>query len=253
LDLSLGHLLLLLGSAFVAGSFNAVAGGGTIFTFPSLLAIGVLPLTANGTSTTALVPGSMAAFWVYRKETARTRLALLFCVPSLAGGALGAMLSLRVGDHAFRVVVPWLILTATLLFLVQERVRRKLPIGAPRASGVRLAALLLGQLCIAVYGGFFGAGMGILILATLAAAGFSDVHEMNGLKNMTAACINGMAMIAFIGFGRVNWPLAGIMTTGAIAGGYGGARLARRLGQQRVRQIIVGCGLVLTVVMFARM
>lgn len=247
------QLLLLVGSAFIAGSFNAVAGGGTIFTFPSLLAIGVPPLTANGTSTTALVPASAAAWWAYRKETARTRIAFLFCLPSLAGGALGALLALRVGDAAFRVVVPWLILGATLLFLVQERVKRRLPTEAPRAGGLRLALLLLAQLVIAVYGGFFGAGMGILILATLAAAGFHDVHEMNGLKNMTAVCINGMGMTTFIAFGRVNWPLVGVMLVGAIAGGYGGARFARRLGQARVRQIIVGCGFVLAGVMFARM
>jgi uncharacterized membrane protein YfcA len=238
----------------VAGAVNSIAGGGTLFTFPSLLAIGVAPLTANGTSTVALVPGSAAAVVGYWKEVARTRLALWFCLPSLAGGGLGAWLSMRAGDRLFAATVPWLILAGTLLFMLQNVLRRRLVAGstAPAATGARLAGLLAVQLLVSIYGGFFGAGMGILILATLAHAGFHDVHEMNGLKNVMAVCINGIAALTFIAGGRVAWMLAGLMAAGAIAGGYAGARVARRLSQTLVRRMIVFSGLVLTAWTFVR-
>ena len=251
---ALAQLALLLGAAFVAGAVNSIAGGGTLFTFPALLAIDVAPLTANGTSTVALVPGSAGAVAGYWRELARTRLALWFCLPSLAGGGLGAWLSLRAGDALFAAAVPWLILAGTLLFLVQNVLRRRLVATstAPPAHGWRLAALLAAPLVVSVYGGFFGAGMGILILATLAQAGFHDVHEMNGLKNLTAVCINGIAALTFVAGGRVDWRLAGLMAIGAVVGGYVGARVARRLSQRLVRQLIVIAGLVLTAWSFAR-
>ena len=249
---SLGQIGLLLGAAFVAGAVNSIAGGGTLFTFPSLLAIGAAPLTANGTSTLALVPGSAASVVGYWREVARTRLALWFCAPSLAGGGLGAWLSLRAGDKLFAQAVPWLILSGTVLFLVQDVLRRRLVVAskAPAATGGRLAGLLFVQLLVSIYGGFFGAGMGILILATLAAAGFHDVHEMNGLKSVTAVCINGIAAVTFIAFGRVLWPQAALMAAGAVAGGYAGARVARRLSQTLVRRLIVVAGFILSALTF---
>jgi uncharacterized protein len=240
-------------AAILAGMVNSVAGGGTLFTFPTLLAIGVPPLAANGTSTVALVPGSAAAVWGYRRELrGRRRVVLLLVVPSLVGGAFGAWLTLRAGDELFGFLVPWLILAATVLFLVQERVAARLPLGEKPLGAARLTAVLMFMTAVATYGGFFGAGMGILILAALAQVGFSDVHEMNAFKNVIAVGINGMATVTFILGDKVVWPLAGVMAGGAIVGGYGGASLARRLGQRRVRQIIVLVGFGIAALMFAR-
>jgi uncharacterized membrane protein YfcA len=247
------QIALLVGAAFVAGMVNSIAGGGTLFTFPALVGIGVAPLTANGSSTVALVPGSAAAVAGYWRETVRSRRGLLFIVPSLAGGVLGAALSLRAGDAVFGRVVPWLILGATVLFLVQERLARGRKVAPTPAGGARLALLLAAQLAISVYGGFFGAGMGILMLSVFAAAGLSDVHEMNGVKSLAAVCINGTAALTFIATGRVVWLYAGIMSVAAIAGGYAGAVLARRAGQARVRKAIVVCGFALAAAMFVRM
>lgn len=247
------QIALLLGAAFIAGTVNSIAGGGTLFTFPALIGAGVAPLTANGSSTVALVPGSAAAVAGYWKETMSSRRGLLFLVPSLIGGMSGAALSLRAGDAIFGRVVPWLILGATVLFLAQERIARRRKQPAAPAAGARLALFLGVQLVIAIYGGFFGAGMGILMLATFSAAGMSDVHEMNGVKSLAAVFINGAAAVTFIASGRVLWLYAGIMSIASIAGGYAGARLARRAGQARVRQAVVFCGFALAALMFVRM
>lgn len=254
--MNLAQAAALVGSAVLAGMVNSVAGGGTLFTFPALLATGVPPLMANGTSTVALVPGSAAAVWGYRRDLGgRRHLAALLCLPSLVGGALGAMLTLRAGDSLFELLVPWLILTATVLFLLQERIAARLPIADAAATPptkARLVLVVIFMLAVATYGGFFGAGMGILILAALGQVGFTDVHEMNGLKNAIAVCINGVATVTFVLGGKVIWPLAGLMAGGAIAGGYGGASLARRLGKERVRKLIVFVGFGIAAVMFAR-
>jgi uncharacterized membrane protein YfcA len=246
------HLIPLFLAAVAAGIMNSVAGGGTLVTFPTLLAIGVGPLAANGTNTIALVPGSAAAAWGYAAELAgRRRDVLALCLPSLAGGAVGAFLTSRAGDRLFGLLVPWLILGATLLFVVQEplaRWQRRSPRPRPRS----LAAVMVFQLAVAVYGGFFGAGMGILILAALAQLGWSDVHEMNALKNIVAVCINGTATVTFILLGQVVWPLVGLMAVGAVIGGYGGARLARRLGRRFARAAIVVIGFGIAALMFAR-
>jgi len=254
LSISIAHAAALLAAAVVAGGVNSIAGGGTLFTFPTLLAVGVPPLTANGTSTVALVPGSAAAAAGYRRElTGRWGIAALLGAPSLAGGAIGASLTLRAGDTLFARLVPWLILLATILFLLHERISARITRTPHATPGrARLLAIAVFQLLVATYGGFFGAGMGILILAALAQAGFTDVHEMNALKSIIAVCINGTATVTFILGGRVIWPLAALMAAGAIAGGYGGAILARRAGRRRVRQAIVVVGFGLTALLFAR-
>ncbi len=254
MDLTLLQGAALVLSAVLAGVVNSIAGGGTLFTFPALLAIGIPPLAANGTSTMALVPGSAAAVWGYRKELGgRWKTAVLLCVPSVVGGVLGAWLTLRAGDELFSFLVPWLILTATVLFLLQDRISRRIVLTEAVAPGPwRTAAVFVFMLAVAVYGGFFGAGMGILILAALGQVGLTDVHEMNGLKNIIAVCINGVAAVTFVVGHKVIWPLAGIMAVGAVVGGYGGASLARRLGKQRVRKVIVGVGFAITALMFAR-
>jgi uncharacterized membrane protein YfcA len=250
--------LLLFLAALAAGAVNSVAGGGTLLTFPALLSAGVPAVAANATSTVALVPGSLSAYWGYRAEMGRSRRYLLWLgLPSLAGGVLGAYLVLKAGDALFRELVPWLILSATVLFIVQEPIRQWLARRSAQgpATGERagsLPAVIAFQFLVALYGGFFGAGIGILMLAALGFLGLSDIHRMNGLKNFAAVCINGVAAVTFIVGHRVHWKIALLMAAGAIAGGYGGAGLARRLGQRNVRRIVIAIGLLIGLYMLFR-
>jgi uncharacterized membrane protein YfcA len=259
--LTLAQALPLVGVSVIAGILNSIAGGGTLLTFPALLAAGIGPLAANATNTVALVPGSAAAAWGYALELAgRRRVVLALCLPSLVGGVIGALLTRRAGDRLFGQLVPWLILTATLLFVAQEPLARYLfrgrvasPPGRPlRERRHHLVGVAGFQLLVAIYGGFFGAGMGILILAALAGLGFADVHEMNALKNVVVVCINGTATLTFIALGLVVWPIAGLMAVGAISGGYGGARLARRLSQRGARLVITLIGFGIAAFLFTR-
>jgi len=249
--------LLLFGAAFVAGAVNSVAGGGTLLTFPALLSAGLPAVTANATSTVALAPGSLSAFWGYRRQVrGEGRLLAAMALPSGFGGVLGALAADRVGDQAFAKLAPLLVLGATLLFMAQEPLRRwsrGTIQAAPRRGRWQLAGVAAFQALVALYGGFFGAGIGILMLAALGLLGLRDIHRMNGLKNLAAVCINGLAAITFAAAGRVDWPLAGLMVVGGVAGGYSGAGLAQRLGQSTVRRIVVAIGLAISAYLFARL
>jgi uncharacterized membrane protein YfcA len=243
------HFLLLLLSAFVAGGVNSIAGGGTLLTFPSLLAAHLPSVAANATSTMALAPGSLSAFFGYREARRNQSDLIWYAVPSLFGGILGALILVGGGERFFNRLVPWLILGATLLFAVQGLVRPPRSRSGRRASAPgapslrrRLAGATV-QFGIAVYGGFFGAGIGILMMATMGLMGFSDVHETNRLKNVCAAVINGVAAVTFALAGEVRWPMALVMAVAAIAGGYVGARFAQRIGQNWVRGMVIGIGL----------
>lgn len=245
MHVSLLHLSLLFLAALAAGAINSVAGGGTLLTFPALLAAGIPSIAANATNTAALVPGSVSAYWGYRGEIGRSRGDLwMLTAPSLLGGGLGALLAIRVGNALFDHLVPWLILGATFLFLLQDPVRKWLDRRRldtrPRSLG---AGGLFFQFFVAVYGGFFGAGIGILMLAALGFLGQTNIHRMNGLKNFAAICINGAAAATFILAGRVHLPLAAMMAVGAVLGGFGGAGLARRVGEANVRRVVVAVGL----------
>lgn len=260
------HLIVLFIAAFLAGAINSVAGGGTLLTFPALLAFGVPAIAANATSTLALVPGSFSAFWRYRGDLAGSgRTLLVFAVPSLIGGVLGAIAVDRVGDATFARLVPWLIFGATALFVVQAPVRawmlRRMDApDAPRAPDAQhapgvnraTAAVMLFQLAVATYGGFFGAGMGILMLAALGILGIESIHRMNGVKNFAAVCINGVAALTFVALGRVRWPLALLMATGAVLGGWIGAGAAKQLGEKRVRAAVVAIGVAIGLYLLVR-
>lgn len=246
------HLFLLFLAATLAGAINSAAGGGTLLTFPALLAAGVPPVMANGTSTVALAPGSLSAFWGYRGEISHNKRDLLWMgLPSLAGGLLGAVFVVRAGDSLFSRLVPVLILGATALFIVQDPVRRALArrgvAGIGQDGDVPARRFPVGpmafQFFVALYGGFFGAGIGILMLAALGMMGLDNIHRMNGIKNFAAVCINGVAAVTFALLGRVEWRLAALMAVGAVLGGYGGAGLARRLGQTNVRRFVIFVGL----------
>jgi hypothetical protein len=249
----------LFAAAFAAGVVNSIAGGGTLLTFPALLSAGLPAVTANATSTMALVPGSMSAFWGYRKEIrGEGRLLAAMAVPSLIGGVVGAVTADRVGDATFAKLAPLLVLGATVLFMAQDPIRRwsarlTQPGQGDRRGLGHLAAVSAFQLFVALYGGFFGAGIGILMLASLGLLGLTDIHRMNGLKNLAAVCINGLAAITFTLAGRVDWPHALFMMVGGVLGGFAGAGMAKRLGQVVVRRLVVAIGLTISAVLLRRL
>lgn len=250
--LSLTQLLLVVVAALVGGAMNSIAGGGTLLTFPALVALGVPPINANATSTVALWPGALGSMWGYRGELAGARAwAVGFALPSLLGGATGAWLLLRTPPERFAAIVPWLVLGATLLFMLQRPVMHWLatrrgttaPTDAQLTAGRPPASVLFYQYGVAVYGGYFGAGVGILMLAALGFMGLRNIHRMNGLKNWGGLCMNAVAAAAFALTSLVNWPVALAMAVGAIAGGYLGSRTAQRVSQDLVRAAVVVIGL----------
>src|SRR5487761_1164492 len=236
----------------VAGAINSVAGGGTLLTFPDLFAAlggsAEAAVIANATSTVALFPGSLAGMAGYRRELFAARLwARLLLLPSLSGGLIGSLLLIRLPAESFMALVPLLILTAALLFWLQPRIALATGLGkASDASGPRnLGMVTFFQFCVAIYGGYFGAGIGILMLTALSLMGLHDIHQMNGLKTLFGAAINGVAVVVFITSGKVNWPLSLWMALAATIGGYGGARVARRLDRNFVRRVVVLIGFAL--------
>jgi uncharacterized protein len=242
-------LALVFAAALVAGAVNSVAGGGTLLTFPALIWLGLPPISANATSTVALWPGSFGSMWAYRRQLHGTRRWLLwFTMPSIAGGIVGAQLLLHTSAARFDAIVPFLVLGATVLFVLQQPLSRRLARRATEEHALSSSLpppsvwVLAGQFGVAVYGGYFGAGIGILMLATLGAMGLNDIHRMNGIKNWGAMCINATAAITFAFSGIVTWPVAATMAVGGLAGGYGGARLALRAGQKWVRRAVVAIG-----------
>lgn len=253
-----GSALLLVGSAALAGALNAVAGGGSFFTFPALILLGVPPIDANATSTVALWPGSLASALAYRRELQGNPQDLgWLSLVSLAGGSLGAWLLLRTGDTTFARLIPWLLLLATALFAAsgplvprlrawRERDLAKPPQPTPRVVGPAV------QFAIGIYGGYFGGGIGILMLAAFSLAGQTDIHVMNARKSWLGALMNGMAVVTFALAGAVRWPQGLLMTVGAIAGGYGGARLARKVDPRAVRWLVIASGTALTAWFFWR-
>ncbi|HVF43793.1 MAG TPA: sulfite exporter TauE/SafE family protein [Pyrinomonadaceae bacterium] len=244
--------LVVAAAAFAAGLINSIAGGGTLVSFPVLLWTGRDPVLANATSTVALWPASLAGVYGFRRELkGGARLFLLFGAPSLLGGVLGAVLLLRTPSETFARLVPFLILFATLLLAVQEPISRKLGrTEETKPTRAWWAGAVVFQFLVGVYGGYFGAGIGILMLAALGLLGFSDIHRMNALKNLLAICINGVAAVYFIASGAVIWSDVLVMTFAAIAGGYTGARLAYRLGRRFVRVAVIVIGLVMSISLF---
>ena len=247
--------LFLFAAAFTAGGVNAVAGGGTLLTFPTLLTV-LTPrwgfadasVFANATSTTALVPGSLAGAWGFRRELAGARrwLILLFA-PSLLGGLAGAVLLTWAEAKYFKLVVPWLMLLASLLFLAQPYLTRWFPphpeAGRP-SFGVQ-AAVVVFQFFVAVYGGYFGAGIGILMLTSLSFMGMGDIHQINAVKTILAAVINTASIAVFVVADKIDWRYAPVMAVASILGGYYGAVLGRRLPRVLIRGFVITLGLIL--------
>jgi uncharacterized membrane protein YfcA len=239
-------------AATAAGAVNAIAGGGTLITFPVLLFFGTPPVIANATSTFALVFGTAGSLYGYREHIAEVKPWLWRFLPvCLLGGFLGAFLLTRTTNETFARLVPYLILFATLLFLAQGTFSRLARYEArhtpPRGA---LWTALVFQLGVAIYGGFFGAGIGILMLASLGFLGLTHIHQMNSLKTLLGSSINLVAALWFIACGFVNWPRAILMTAGALVGYYLGAHFAQRIPQRHVRRLITAVGLTISAVLF---
>lgn len=260
--MSLVQAVLLFIAALAGGALNSVAGGGSFLVFPTLIFAGVPPINASATTTVAMWPGSIASIGAYHKEinTQDRRLTLVLTGASLLGGILGAIVLLNTPQITFEHLIPFLLLLATALFAFSGSLTRTLRgLLARRTDSQQtgitwrgLSGLAVVQLVIATYGGFFGGGIGILMLATLSVMGMENIHAMNGLKTLLASFINGIAVVAFVIAHAVYWPEAIVMVVGAIIGGYGGGYFARQLDPQLVRRFVIVVGCALTVYFFIR-
>jgi uncharacterized membrane protein YfcA len=228
--------ILLFLAAVAGGALNSVAGGGSFVAFPALLFAGVPPVPANATNTIALWPGSIASAVAYRRELGDVR---RFLVPlgaaALAGGLAGSLLLLRTPESTFVMLIPWLLLFATVLFSFGGAIAKRLTHGATAPLPLAVAV----QLLISVYGGYFGGGMGIMMLAVLTLLGMTHIHQMNALKNTLGTLINGVAVVAFVVAGAVRWAPGVVMIAGGITGGYTGAAIARRVSPRYVRWLVL--------------
>jgi uncharacterized membrane protein YfcA len=246
----------LAGASLAAGAINSVAGGGSFFTFPALVFTGMPSIAANATSTVALWPGTVAGAGAYRRDVFRERRHLPWLAGvSLAGGLLGALVLVRTPQAAFDRLVPWLLLGATLIFAFGDKITSWLrgieaAAGRPARIGFWSGAI---QFLIATYGGYFGGGAGMLMLAMLSLSGLTDIHAMNGIKTLLNAALNAVAIATFVVAGLVQWPQAFVMMAGAVAGGYGGACFARRTDPRRVRRFVIAAGLAISACFFARL
>lgn len=244
----------LLFSAAAAGAINAVAGGGTLLTFPTLLFFGTPSVVANATSTMALVFGTFGSAFGYRQHLKAIAPWLKRFLPvSLLGGLIGSVLLTHTSNQTFSKLVPFLILFATILFLAQGFFRRyaglRLDDKSNQTRG-RIWAAIFFQFLVAIYGGYFGAGIGILMLASLGFIGLQNIHEMNTLKTVLGSLLNLVAALWFMEAGLIDWPRAGVMTVGALAGYFLGSHYAQRIPQARVRQLITLIGLIISAVTF---
>lgn len=251
-------IVLLAVAGFAAGVVNAVAGGGTFFTFGALVATGLPTLNANTTSALALTPANIASVAAYRKELKLyPREALIFSVIGAVGSVFGALLLIWLGDAGFRPFVPWLLLFATLLFALNSRIATMAQslIGkrdnGPGDGGLGLPAYLFVSLS-SVYGGFFGAGIGIIMLAALGIIESGNFHKINAIKNLVAMVNQAIAVALFVGGGLISWPHALVTMAASVVGGYLGVSVARRVPVPVIRTVVVTIGAALTVIFFWR-
>lgn len=252
--MDLQTIALLVGAGFLGGTINAIAGGATFFTFPAMLMAGLGAVSANASNTVALAPSSFAAFLAMRRHlTAARHLLVSFLTLGVIGGALGAWLVLWLGDARFRACVPWLLLVATVLFAAGPWLVRKMHQANLHHErlGVRIAVHIF-QALIGVYGGFFGAGMGMVSLAGLTLLGLTDLRSMNALKNLFTTLCNGIAIVVFVLAGVVSWPHALVMMTGGLVGGFVGGKIGNVLPGHWARAFVTTVGTVLTVAYFLK-
>jgi uncharacterized protein len=249
------HETLVFAAALIAGGINSVAGGGMLVSFPTLIWLGIPPITANATNTVAIWTGTLGSAWGYRRELRGVdpRVYALV-VPSVVGSIAGAILLSYTPSDVFDRLVPFLILFATFLFMAQEPIQRRFNLSAAHAARSHwLSWTMFFQLAVALYGGYFGAGIGIVMLAVLSLMGHTDIHQMNGLKNLLATCINIVAAVYFAFAGLVFWPDAFVLAAGAMTGGIGGAHIARRIGRNAVRRVVIVVGFAMALSLMLRL
>lgn len=241
--------ILLFAAGFVASAVNAVAGGGTFLTFGAMTLVGVPPISANATSSVTQLPGYITSTLAYWSDIKRFwRGAILLCIVSAIGSVAGAAILLALDNPSFRSLVPWLLIAATALFAAGPWLKP-----TPKESGEPAVGGVVGSLAqfvTAIYGGFFGAGMGVMMLATLGLTQTGDYHRLNALKNMLATVIALVAIFLFIGGGAVSWPHALAMLPGSALGGYAGVWIAKRVPQTIVRAFVIAVGLGLSAYYF---
>jgi uncharacterized protein len=233
--------LLLFGTAFVAGGLNAVAGGGSFITFPALIFTGISPIAANATNTTAMWVASLASVGAYRRDfDVERRVLVILTIASFVGGTLGSIALLYIPPDIFKKLIPYLLLLATCVFIFGEPFKKWVQSGVKEGQEKppKMIYLVIAQLSIAIYGGFFGAGAGILMLAALTLFGFKEMNTINALKSFLGTCFNGIAVLLFIFAGLVAWPQAVLMSVGGSLGGYVLARFARKLPPRIIRGFV---------------
>jgi uncharacterized protein len=250
--LTLETIAFLFVAGALGGALNSVAGGGSFIAFPALLWTGVPPIPANATNTIALWTAAAASGGAYRKRLDVPRRVMIpLLTVSLIGGLAGAYLLLKTPARTFMRVLPWMTLGATLLFAFGKRLAAgRTSVIEQETTSAALVGATIFQLCVAVYGGYFGGGMGIVMLAMLATLGMTDIHAMNALKSVMGFVINGVAVVTFISAGAVYWKHGSVMILGGIAGGYLGAHYAMRMRPSRVRGFVVLVGAAMTAYFF---
>lgn len=257
-----GDALIIFVTGVAAGAVNAVAGGGTLLTFPVLLALGRDPIIANATNALSLSPGSLAGAYALRKEAFAARSMLRWLLPiGVVGSLIGGVLLLATPTRVFSGIVPILVLGATLLLAVQRPLKAWLQAAtgdgsaaeaAQHSSPRRALVLAFAQLLVSIYGGYFGAAAGILMLAAYGLFGVTDIHQRNGIKNVLATVNNGVASIYFAVQGAIAWDDALVLGVSAVIGGYFGGALSRRLSQRAVELIVITIGVAATLVLAIR-
>ncbi len=246
------HLALVAGAAVAGGIVNAIAGGGSLLTFPALVASGVPAVVASLTNTVAMCPGYLGGAWAQRADMVGQRTRAEVILPGAAlGGVGGALLLLHTGEGAFDVIVPFLLVFAALLLAVQNRLRKWLVARTQHANSSLVAAVVVAL--AAVYGGYFGAGLGVIVLAALAVVFDDDLVRLNALKQTISLATNVAAAIVFLVSGRVDWIAAGVMAVGALVGGVLGGLLASRLAVGFLRAAVIVIALVVAAIYFAKL
>jgi len=250
--LNLHNAIFLFFAGALGGAINAVAGGGSFVAFPALMFTGVPPVSANATNTLALWVGVTASGGAYRNRLSISRRVMIpLIVTSVIGGLAGAFLLIKTPAQTFLKVMPWLMLGATLLFAFGKHLTGRIAAGiSSDASRGAITGASIFELVVAVYGGYFGGGIGIMNLAMLAAMGMTDIHDMNALKVVLGGVINGVATVTFVITGAIVWPQAIVMTLGAILGGYFAAHYAQKLPQSWIRAFVILVGAAMTVYFF---
>ncbi len=248
----LSDILILVGAGLLSGALNAVAGGGTFFAFGALTLVGLPPIAANATSAAAMVPGYVASAINYRGELGAVwASAIWLAAASVLGGLIGALILIRLDNETFADFVPWLLLAATLIFALGPQISRRLPARPHKDLGHRLAATLV-QFVMSIYGGFFGAGMGIMMLASLGLTEGQNFHRINALKHILSIAVQTTSIAVFIHGGVIAWPEALVLVAAAIVGGWFGVDVARKFPVSWVRGFVVATGSALAIYYFLR-